>query len=246
MHHQHNREMYDRYGERYHAKRQDETQNLWNEYLDIPTLTRLIENRVNGWDVLDLGCGSGLFCAKVKGWGAHVVGLDLSEAMIEIARRENPTIAFYVGNAEALPFGDRQFDFVYSGLMIHYFKHLNPLFAEVARVLRPSGRFVFSFHHPFNEVIEEVREGDRTPVILHPYFHCDRYTWNMFGEEMELVSYHHTFTNIFTELNHHNFLVENLIETTPSPDLKHKYPRFYARTSRYPSFCAISAVSQGT
>jgi ubiquinone/menaquinone biosynthesis C-methylase UbiE len=233
--------MYDKYGERYHLKRNNEEDNLWNEYLDIPSMTKLIEKNVNQRNVLDLGCGSGKFAAKVKSWGGNVIGLDQSSTMIEIARKEHPEIDFYVGIAEEMPFGDKSFELIYSCLMVHYVKELSPLFAEVARVIRSFGKFIFSFHHPFDEVTNKFWNGSTYDVTMRPYFHNDEYRWNMF-DDMELVSYHHTFETIFTSLNENGFVVERLIEPTPNHSTRNKHPKFYERTSNYPSFCAISAI----
>ena len=58
--------MYDQHGEHYHAKRQNGQKSLWNEYLDIPAMTELLKQHIDGCDVLDLGCGSGIFTTKVK------------------------------------------------------------------------------------------------------------------------------------------------------------------------------------
>lgn len=241
IHQEHNKLMYDKYAEQYHLKRKNKENSLWNEYLDIPAMTKLIEKNVNQCDVLDLGCGSGDFTAKVKSLGGNVIGLDQSNKMIEIARREHPEIEFYVGTAEKLPFNNKSFELIYSCLMIHYIRELSPLFAEVARVIRSLGKFVFSFHHPFNEITHQVWNGSVCDVTMHPYFHNDEYRWNMF-DEMELVSYHHTFEAIFNSLNDNSFVVERLIETTPNDSIRDKYPRFYEMTSNYPSFCAISAI----
>lgn len=76
---------------------------------------------------------------------------------------------------------------------------------------------------------------------MRPYFHNDEYRWNMF-DGMELVSYHHTFETIVSSLSENCFVLERLIETTPDDSTKTKYPRFYERTSNYPSFCVISAI----
>lgn len=153
--HEQNKLMYDKYGEQYHLKRKNEEDSLWNEYLEIPSMTKLIEKNVNQLNVLDLGCGSGEFAAKVKLWGGKVIGLDQSSTMIEIARREHPEIEFHIGNAEEMPFGDKSFDLIYSCLMVHYIRELSPLFAEVARVIRSHRKFIFSFHHPFAEVTKK-------------------------------------------------------------------------------------------
>jgi ubiquinone/menaquinone biosynthesis C-methylase UbiE len=227
---------YDLWGREYHTKRTDPRTSFWNDQLDYPAVKRLLKGRVKGRRILDLGCGSGLFTRKLCRWGGEVIGLDHSRTLLEIARRENPQIRFVVAEATRMPFAGRTFDLVSSNLVIHYLKNLSPVFREVARVLRPKGCFIFSFHHPVNEVMK--LEG-KIPVLT-PYFHDRAYGWRMLGRKMR--SFHHTFENIFTELSRHGFQVEHLLEPTPSRSSRRIDPGAYRLTSRYPSFCAIRAV----
>jgi SAM-dependent methyltransferase len=69
-----------------------------------------------GWSVLDIGCGSGVFLRLAADRGAHVSGLDASEALIEVARERVPEADLRVGEMEALPFGDDTFDLVTAAL----------------------------------------------------------------------------------------------------------------------------------
>lgn len=62
--------------------------------------------------VLDIGCGSGVFCEMAAGRGAQVGGLDASEPLVELARARVPGGDFRTGEMEALPFADRAFDVV--------------------------------------------------------------------------------------------------------------------------------------
>lgn len=95
--------------------------------------------------VLDIGCGPGAAVRAVAGSVARAVGVDRSQAMVEIARRRSrgvPDAEFAVGAAERLPFPDATFDRVWT---IHSFHHWeNPArgIDEVLRVLRPGGRFL--------------------------------------------------------------------------------------------------------
>ena len=100
---------------------------------------------------------------------------------------------------------------------------------------------IFSFHHPIHEVTDFVFNGNTYDVTMRPYFHNGEHRWDMV-DGMELVSYHHTFETIFNALNKNGFVVEQLIEDTPRDSIKNKYSMFYERTSKYPSFCAISAI----
>lgn len=90
--------------------------------------------------LLDVGCGSGLFCQLAAQRGTGVMGLDASEALLDLARSRAPHAAFFQGEAEALPFVDHTFDVV---TMINLLPHVaDPLQAlkQARRALRTGGR----------------------------------------------------------------------------------------------------------
>ena len=101
-------------------------------------------------DVLDLGTGTGSGAAIVlrRFPSARVVGVDLSEEMLERARVNVPGVEFRRADASSLPFPDGSFDLVAHANMI-------PFFDEVARVLRPGGTALFAFSI-----------GDETPIYV--------------------------------------------------------------------------------
>jgi len=103
-------------------------------------------------DVLDLGTGTGSGAAIVvrRFPDARVVGVDLSEEMLERARVNVPGAEFRRADASSLPFPDQSFDLVTHANMI-------PFFDEVARVLRPGGTALFAFS-----------VGDQTPIYVTP------------------------------------------------------------------------------
>jgi SAM-dependent methyltransferase len=95
--------------------------------------------------VLDIGTGTGVAAISVaQRWPeAEVMGADVSEAMVETARRDLPAslagrVRFEVADAAALPFGDGQFDLVTLVNAI-------PFFDELARVVRAGGHVAFAF-----------------------------------------------------------------------------------------------------
>lgn len=65
-----------------------------------------------GGSVLDIGCGSGIFCEMAARRGAKVSGIDAAEALIAIAKERVPDGDFRVGEMEVLPYADRTFDVV--------------------------------------------------------------------------------------------------------------------------------------
>jgi SAM-dependent methyltransferase len=77
--------------------------------------------------------------ARVGAAGA-VVGLDINEGMLAVARRKGPEVEWRQGAAEALPFPDRSFDAVLSQFGLMFFENRAGAIAEMLRVLRPGGR----------------------------------------------------------------------------------------------------------
>jgi arsenite methyltransferase len=102
--------------------------------------------------VLDLGCGAGvdsLVAAQLVGTGGRVVGLDVTPAMIERARENQarlgfPHVTFQVGEAEALPFPDHDFDAVISNGVFNLTLDKEQALREAHRVLKPGGRLMLA------------------------------------------------------------------------------------------------------
>ncbi len=235
-----NRQQYDAYAERYHAKRMSEAESIWNRYLDFPMIEQLLGTLEPGTKLLDLGCGSGVYTRWLRERGCEVCGADFSEGMIEIARRECPEIAFTVAEVTATPYPNDAFDGVISALVLHYLQDLSPAFAEVARVLRPGGSYVFTIHHPIIEMLDMLSGEGEPRATARPYFHNQPYTWRMLGD-MELTSYHHTFEALFAGLTQAGFVVEALLESRLPESLRERYPEEYAKTNAYPYFLGIRA-----
>jgi ubiquinone/menaquinone biosynthesis C-methylase UbiE len=96
--------------------------------------------------LLDVGCGTGDFCAAlgevVRPLGGRCVGFDISPAMLQSAHSKHPdqVLELKLGDAAGeWPYGDGQFDIVFSVNMIHYVRDLDAYFGQACRVLRPGG-----------------------------------------------------------------------------------------------------------
>lgn len=101
-----------------------------------------------GETVLDLGSGGGidvLLSAKRVGPTGHAIGLDMTDEMLELARRnaaeaKATNVEFLKGRIEEIPLPDASVDVVISNCVVNLAVDKDAVFREVARVLRPGGR----------------------------------------------------------------------------------------------------------
>lgn len=125
--------------------------------------------------ILDIGCGSGTLLkklSKIVKPGVELFGLDISERLCEITRKNNPQAKIICGDAEALPFNDSQFDFVFMTEALEHMLNYNQALSEVRRVLRQGGIFIVTvpnrdwFRYEF---YDKIRNKNLQPVDDH-YF----------------------------------------------------------------------------
>lgn len=119
-----------------------------------------------GRHVLDVACGSGRYLALAHSQGAVAVGVDNSLPMLRLA-----TGAVAAAEGDRLPFADGQFDVVICGLAIGHLGRIQPLLAELGRVLRSGGTLVVSDLHPYQTLNHAQRtfrgEDGRTYAVEH-------------------------------------------------------------------------------
>jgi SAM-dependent methyltransferase len=174
--------------------RQNES-SLLNAHYERPAMISLAGD-VDGRRVLDAGCGSGPLTAALRDRGAVVTGFDLSEAMVDLARRRLGADAdLHVADLGGpLPFGDDDFDVVVGSLCLHYLEDWAGPLAELRRVLRPGGRLVLSVPHPSAYL---VNYPDRDYFAITQYSE----TFTFSGQEGTLTYWHrplHAMTDAFT------------------------------------------------
>ena len=129
----------------------------WSDDLRwVRTLKNLVPGRLGWFDrhidwqgkqVLDLGCAGGFMAEALAKRGATVTGIDPAAGAIAAARHHAEMgalrIAYDVGTGEALPYADAGFDAVVCVDVLEHVADLNQVLAQVMRVLRPGGLFLF-------------------------------------------------------------------------------------------------------
>ncbi|MCX4529780.1 MULTISPECIES: class I SAM-dependent methyltransferase [unclassified Streptomyces] len=122
-----------------------------------------------GRAVADLGCGPGLLTAHLDALGVRAFGVDLSPAMVAVARRSHPGLRFEVGSMAALDVADG----VLGGLLAWYSTvHTPPgelpsLFEEFARVLAPGGHALVAFEAGDGRIRLEHAYGHRVDLDVY-------------------------------------------------------------------------------
>ncbi len=123
---------------------------------------------------LDVGCGTGVSTAAIEALGWSTVGVDVSEDLLEIARSRGLDVVRAA--AEALPFPDAAFDAAVSVWTHTDVDDFGVVLREIARILRPEGRFVYVGAHPcFVGPHSEFVAAQGVPTLHEGYRPARRY-----------------------------------------------------------------------
>jgi SAM-dependent methyltransferase len=178
---------------------------------------------VAGRRVLEVGCGAGQCARWLSRQGARVVGVDLSVRQLQHSRRldaETGTpVPVVCGTATRLPLADRCFDLACSAFgALPFVADAGEVMREVARVLRPGGRWVFSVTHPVRWMFADEPTGAGLSV-LRSYF--DRTPYVEVGEDGRpaYVEHHRTLGDWVTALVGAGFGLDDLVEPEWPADL---------------------------
>ena len=181
-----------------------------------------LAGEVSGYQVCDLACGQGVVARSLADRGARVLGVDISEKLLEIARRhereETRGIEYVWGDARTLDgLADGSFEGVVCNMALMDIPDLDATMAAVWRVLRPGGWFVFSAVHPVCQTPGSpwwAREGDAiVGVEVRDYF--DEGYWrrdNPEGIRGRLGAYHRTLSTYVNGLSRVGLCIERLLE----------------------------------
>jgi len=197
--------------------------------LNNPATFDLIGN-VENLVVLDLACGEGCNTRILARRGARVTGVDFSESMINYARIEEDNeklgIQYYILDAAYLKeLADNYFDLATCFMSLQDIENYRKSISEVSRVLKISGRFVFSIPHP---CFEKIMLNGKKINAASRYFEKAKYIiqWNMerLSIPFRTISFHRTLTDYFDALSKNGLYVSKLVEPRLTEEAYRKYP----------------------
>jgi len=188
---------------------------------------------VTGLDVLELGCGDGRWSVALAAQGARVVGLDQSRAQLRHARALVASTASGVrllcGSGEAVPVADGSFDLVCCDHGAMSFCEPERSVAEVARVLRPGGRLVFSHTTPWPYLAWSFKRERVTRRLRRPYFGMHRFDD---GEGEGTVDFQLPYGEWIRCFRRHGLVVDDLVELRAPKHATTSFVDFDARWAR--------------
>jgi SAM-dependent methyltransferase len=148
--------------------------DVYRDLVNTPAFLAMLPP-IEGLLCLDLGCGEGHNTRMLANRGARVVGVDISDSLIEAAIATcQQGICYALGNGEDLPFGDATFDVVTGFMSFMDSSDPERVLGEATRVLRQDGVLQFSITHPSTSppgrrwVNNEA--GEREALAIGGYF----------------------------------------------------------------------------
>lgn len=191
-----------------------------------PVLWRML-GAVAGKRVLDAGCGTGYLAIKLAALGADVVGVDLSPAMLEIARRRvdeaGVRVELHVSScADLSAIASASVDAAVSNYVLMDVRDMHGVVRELYRVLRPGGHAVLIFSHPaFTPPGGSFRRDDDGSIEfrwVRPYFDDAEYeeSWGHFTTPF--VGFHRPLSGYWRAFRDAGFLVTDFDEPIVSAD----------------------------
>lgn len=217
-----------------------------NEIVEIPALFEMLPP-LSGLRILDLGCGYGEHCVKYIGMGADkVVGIDISEKMLQVAINENssPQIIYKKLEMEDLSELNPSFDLVVSSLALHYIEDFKMVAEQVYRLLNNGGKFIFSQEHPFSTSFTYGNRWTKDENGKKLYANISNYSIDGKRESRwfkdGVIKYHRTFSSIINTLIESGFCIEQMSEPIPSELVMNQYPDYLDNIHK-PDFLLIRA-----
>ena len=209
-----------------------------NREVEQPVMYSLVPQKLNGLRLLDLGCGPGIHLQEYIRRGAEGFGIDLSEKMIELAKKHCPKANYAVGSCTALPYQDAYFDIVTASFVLDHLQNIEPAIKEVRRVLKNGGLLVYSVPHPAINMFRDSEKGSFVPS--NSYFDSSVIMCNIANKGKDFPDYPHTLDEYINIALQNQFVLIKFVENRPNPDWKEKYPDLDSNCLKVPFLCFFS------
>ena len=203
-----------------------------NNLFEIPALFSMMPN-LKDKTILDLGCGFGEHCKGFVESGAKkVIGIDISEKMLEIAKQENADskITYINMPMENIFELTEKFDIVISSLAFHYVEDFAGVVKNIYNLLNENGTFIFSQENPLCTCHSGGQRWTKDENGNKLYLNLSNYGIEGERESTWFVDnvkkYHRTFSSIVNTLIEVGFSINKMIEPLPTEEILSQYPAY--------------------
>ena len=215
----------------------------FNDCIETPILLSMLPD-LQGKEILDIGCGMGQHAKQYSEMGAaSVLGIDISEKMLEYARAHNKAcnITYQQMAMEDIDHIGRQFDLVTSSLVFDYVEDFDTLLKNISMLMKEEAQLVFSMSHPMATAYDGTyarytrsESGERLYANISNYFveGCRKIRWVL--DDYEL--YHRTFSRLLNSIIKSGFIIEECQESHISDEMRMQYPDMFGGTIHRPDF----------
>lgn len=193
--------------------------------------------------VLDVGCGEGQIARLLAGAGASVVGVDPTRNLLHAAVARGGGPSYVRATSEALPFADASFDAAVVCLVAEHIDALDETLGELARVIRPGGRFAWFLNHPLFQTPGSGWVDDHMLDPPEQYWRVGPYLDE--GADVEAVErgvhirfVHRRLSTYLNALIDAGFVLDRVLEPAPPPGFLALSPE-YREARSIPRLCYL-------
>ena len=211
----------------------------------------LAANLLEGYDrILDVGTGEGQVARLAVGQGSSLVaGVDPTGAQVQVARARGGGPVYARAGADALPFADGAFDAVVACLVFEHIEAVDAAIDEVARVLRPGGRFAFFLNHPLLQTPSSGWIDDHWLDPPEQYWRIGPYLVDdLTVEEVEkdvfIPFIHRPMSRYVNAMAESGLVLRRMLEPAPPPGFLDRAPE-YREAASIPRLLVLVAEREG-
>jgi len=215
--------MYDQHGHAY-SRRRFTSGLLFNDYIEAPLVRQLIgnANHLEGVNVLDIGCGPGIYSRLLLAAGAQLTAIDSSAVMLEVAKRYcfdfpvkiDSTSAFIHTSFEDANFGQQKFGLILATFMLSYFSDLPSAFKKMKIHLAPGGKIIASMLHPIRMLSKCSNEG----YLVSDYFCGGTYDSDFLHDSFHIPLKRYNFEQLHSAIDQAGLKIARLLEPMAIPN----------------------------
>jgi len=209
-------EFYNKNASKYYKERVLSGGSLFNEYIEMPAVIKLLNENFVAKRILDVGCGLGVYSKLLSEKGGKVTAIDSSKEMINHAKIlcTGLSVNFIHQPFESfVPANDETFDIILGSFMLSYFEDLTFVFSKISNILSASGICIMSMLHPLR--LSSVRNETGVYSIVDYFDNNSIYASDFLNDNEILYLKKWTISDITQSASNSGLLVDLIKEPKP-------------------------------